>query len=203
MIDVRRLTKRFGERFTKLDAAAVQALVTARVEGAVTNGRMQELTGGHPTDITGVLQGLVRDGFLEQQNQRRWASYRMAGDSPRSSPQPATDSPQSLPDSPQIAPDSPQSAPTLPVHLQPLLPIAEPARSRRRLPAERMRAVIEALCVGRWLSATEIAALVSRDAEKLQSRFLTAMVREGHLELRHPAVPNRPDQAYRTIAPSP
>jgi predicted HTH transcriptional regulator len=76
-----------GERFTKLDATGVQAVVTARVEGAVTNGRMQEITGEHPKDITGVLQGLVRDGFLEQQNQRRWASYRLVGDSPQSSPQ--------------------------------------------------------------------------------------------------------------------
>jgi hypothetical protein len=61
-----------------------------------------------------------------------------------------------------------------------------------------MRTVIERLCREQWLSASEIAALVARDAEKLQSRFLTAMVREGRLELRYPAVPNRPDQAYRT-----
>jgi hypothetical protein len=61
-----------------------------------------------------------------------------------------------------------------------------------------MRTVIERLCREQWLSASEIAALVARDAEKLQSRLLTAMVREGRLELRNPAVPNRPDQAYRT-----
>jgi ATP-dependent DNA helicase RecG len=68
------LRERFGERFAKLDATAVQAVVTASVEGAVTNGRMQEITGAHPKDITMVLQALVREGFLEQQNQRRWAS---------------------------------------------------------------------------------------------------------------------------------
>ena len=81
--------------------------------------------------------------------------------------------------------------------------MADPARRIKRLPAEQMRAVIERLCQGRWLAASEIAQLVSRDAEKLQSRFLTAMVREGRLELRHPDVPNRPDQAYRTKPPSP
>lgn len=37
-------------------------------------------------------------------------------------------------------------------------------------------------------------------AEKLQSRFLTAMVREGALELHYPDVRNRPDQAYRTVS---
>ena len=65
-----------------------------------------------------------------------------------------------------------------------------------------MRAVIERLCQGRWLAASEIAALVSRDAEKLQSRFLTALVREGRLQLRYPDVPNRPDQAYRATKPA-
>ncbi len=49
------------------------------VEGSVTNSRMQEITGEHSKDITGVLQNLVRDGLLMQQNLRRWASYRVAG----------------------------------------------------------------------------------------------------------------------------
>lgn len=196
------LRQRFGDRFAALDATAVQAVVTARVEGAVTNGRMQEITGEHPKDITSVLQSLVRDGFLEQQNQRRWASYRVVGDSPQNSPQSPVDSPQTPDDSPQTPANSPQSAGGLPPELQALLPFAEAARSRRRLPADEMRAVIERLCRDRWLTAAEIAVLVSRDAEKLQSRFLTEMVRSGHLRLRHPDVPNRPDQAYRANTPA-
>jgi ATP-dependent DNA helicase RecG len=196
------LRERFGERFAKLDATAVQAVVTATVEGAVTNGRMQEITGAHPKDITMFLQSLVREGFLEQQNQRRWASYRLAGDSPPSSPQSPADSPQLPPDSPQSGDDSRQSEAAVPGGLQELLPLADPARRSKRLPAEQMRAVIERLCQARWLAASEIAQLVSRDAEKLQSRFLTAMVREGRLQLRYPDVPNRPDQAYRTTMPA-
>ncbi len=201
----RELHDRFGERFARLDETSVQAVVTARLEGAVTNGRLQEITGAHPKDITGVLQALVRDGFLEQQNQRRWASYRVVGDFPQSAPQTGLDSPQTGPDSPQTAPDSPQtesdsprSGVEVPDYLKPLLPLAEPARARKRLPAEEMRAIIERICRDRWISAAELALLVGRDAEKLQSRFLTAMVREGRLELRFPAVPNRPDQAYHT-----
>lgn len=196
------LRERFGERFASLDATAVQAVVTATVEGAVTNGRMQEITGAHPKDIRVVLQSLVREGFLEQQNQRRWASYRLAGDSPPSSPQSPADSPQLPADSPQSDGDSRQSGAAVPGGLQELLPLADPARRSKRLPAEQMRAVIERLCQGRWLAASEIALLVSRDAEKLQSRFLTAMVREGRLRLRYPDVPNRPDQAYRATMPA-
>jgi ATP-dependent DNA helicase RecG len=65
-----------------------------------------------------------------------------------------------------------------------------------------MRAVVLALCAGRWLSAAEMALLLDRDAGKLQSRFLAGMVREGLLELRYPEVRNRPDQAYRSSRPA-
>jgi ATP-dependent DNA helicase RecG len=58
--------------------------------------------------------------------------------------------------------------------------------------------VIAALCSDRWVTAKELGALMNRDPENLQQRFLTEMVKEGVLELRYPEVRNRPDQAYRT-----
>lgn len=185
------LRDQFGERFAKLDATAVQAVVTARVEGTVTNGRMQEITGEHPKDITDVLQTLVREGFLEQQNQRRWASYRLAGDSPQSSPQ-------SMSDSPHFREGFPQSRADSPPFPAELLAAAELARAKARLPAAEVRRVIATLCSGRWLTAKELGSLMNRDPENLQERFLTAMVKEGILELRYPEVRNRPDQAYRS-----
>ncbi len=182
------LRVRFGDRFAKLDKTAVQAVVTAQVEGSVTNSRMQEITGEHSKDITGVLQSLVRDGLLTQQNQRRWASYRVAEDSPQS----GEDSPQSPPDSPHLTANSP--------HLPPeLLSLAEPARLKGKLPAAEMQALVLRLCDDRWLTSKDLAALLNRDAENLQGRILGGMVKNGLLELRFPDVPNRPDQAYRTV----
>jgi ATP-dependent DNA helicase RecG len=186
----------------------VQAVVTARVEGGVTNGRMQELTGEHPKDITDMLRVLVRQGFLVQLNQRRWASYRLSGDShqlPTGSPHSTPDSPHSSAGSPHSTPDSPHSSADSP-HSTPgslqfpadLWALAEPARQRARLPSMELRELIASLCQGRWLTARELGQLLERNAENLQTRFLTAMVREGRLILRHPDVPNRPDQAYAT-----
>lgn len=83
--------------------------------------------------------------------------------------------------------------------LQALQPLAEPARKNKKLPVAQLKEVIQQLCKGRWLATLELAALVDRDAEKLQSRFLTAMVREGALELRYPDVRNRANQAYRIV----
>jgi ATP-dependent DNA helicase RecG len=87
----------------------------------------------------------------------------------------------------------------LSAEIQGLLPIAEPARKNKKLPVDQLKGIIQQLCDGRWLATSELAALVDRDADKLQSRFLTAMVREGVLELKYPDVRNRPDQAYRTV----
>ncbi|MGD9602302.1 MAG: hypothetical protein AB7O21_19530 [Gammaproteobacteria bacterium] len=192
------LRERFGERIAKLDSTAVQAVVTARVEGAVTNGRMQEITGAHPKDITDTLQALVRDGFLEQQNQRRWASYRLVGDSPQSSPQSRADSLHSADDSLHSPADSPHSGEDSPQWPPELLAIAKPARTKAKLPGNQLRQVIAELCTDRWLTAKELGALLKRDPENLQVRFLTSMVKQGQLELRYPEVRNRPDQAYRS-----
>ena len=177
-------------------------MVTAQVEGSVTKGRMQEITGEHSKDITGVLQNLVRDGLLTQQNQRRWASYRVAEDSPHSgddSPHLVDDSPQS---SPQLSGDSPHTATSSPHLIPELLSLAAPARLKAKLPAAEMQALVLRLCDARWVTSKDLAALLSRDAENLQGRILTGLVRKGLLELRFPDVPNRPDQAYRTALKS-
>jgi hypothetical protein len=42
----------------------------------------------------------------------------------------------------------------------------------------------------------DLAALLNRDAENLQTRILGGMVKRGQLVLRFPDVPNRPYQAY-------
>lgn len=173
----RALRLRFGDRFAALDKTAVQVVVTDQIEGSVSNARMQEITGEHSKDITGVLQTLVRDDLLTQQNQRRWASYRVAEDSPQLD---------------RLVALSPE--------IQGLLPVAEPARKNKKLPVDQLKDIIQRLCEERWLATSDLAALVDRDADNLQSRFLTAMVREGVLELKYPDVRNRPDQGYRTAA---
>lgn len=189
------LRVRFGDRFAKLDKTAVQAVVTAQVEGSVTNGRMQEITGEHSKDITNVLQTLVRDGLLTQQNQRRWASYRVAEDSPQS----GDNSPHLAGSSPQLAEDSPHTVTSSPHLIPELLSLAEPARVKTKLPAVEMQALVLRLCNVRWLTSKDLATLLNRDAENLQGRILARLVKKGLLALRFPDVPNRPDQAYRTV----
>lgn len=49
------LRQRFGPAFRKLKVDEVQALVTADLEGEVSNQRLQVMSLSHPVDITKVL----------------------------------------------------------------------------------------------------------------------------------------------------
>ena len=216
------LRQRFGAAYGVLDALSVQALVTAAVEGSVSNGRLQEIAGKHPTDITAVLQNLVRLEMLVRQKQRRWASYSLPGDSPQSGTGSAADSAPSNANSPHYDTDYPLSAPgkagnsplsslgsplseaakqTIPnelAHLPTSLwRLALPARQRQRLKRPVLEGLILQLCTQHWLSSRDLGGLLARQPDKLQTRVLTAMVNNGRLVMRHPSVANRPDQAYR------
>jgi hypothetical protein len=52
-------------------------LVTAHVEGDVSNRRLQEICEEHPANLSRLLRGLVAGGFLLQDGQKRWTSYRL------------------------------------------------------------------------------------------------------------------------------
>jgi ATP-dependent DNA helicase RecG len=211
------LQARFGERFNALDELGVQALVTAHLESGVSNSRMQEVTDKHPTDITRVLQKLAQDGLLVQAGAKRGTNYRLplvvndaAGDLPSSpldqsllhlsanSPHVRANSPHLNGNSPHVRANSPHLPETSPVTDAALLEIARPARESKKLPKEQLSGIIVELCRARWLTTSQLAQLLDRDAENLQGRFLTSLVREGALELKYPDVRNRPDQAYRT-----
>ncbi len=74
-----RLKNQFGPKLNRLDRLEVQALVTADLEGTVSNRRLQQVCDEHPADLTKLLHNLVARGFLHQDGQKRRASYRLAG----------------------------------------------------------------------------------------------------------------------------
>jgi ATP-dependent DNA helicase RecG len=213
---LRRLRSRFGEAVDALEPDEVQALVTAELEGVVSNSRMQQGSTQHPADLTKLLQGLVAKGLLRQEGQKRGAAYRLGEGAPgegqqltlvgvdsphklRDSQQSGGDSQQSTGDSQQSGGDSQQSLDELPRdEPERLRGIASPSAPGSHLPhAETQRIILE-LCTGRYLTTPILAKLMNRHPEGLRNRFLTPMVRAGLLQYRSQGEPNRPDQAYTT-----
>ncbi|QQZ29820.1 transcriptional regulator [Thiothrix subterranea] len=187
------LALQFGETFRQLNQEEVQTLVITAQEEQISNQRLQEMLPLHRVDITQMLRGLVQKGMLIVSGTGRGTRYR-------------------LPPNEQISNDNDTSSPvnettpvtneTTPVLNETTLPtilsaIAEPARQNKRLSASDMRNIILQLCAYGFLPMHQLADLLKRDARNLRNRYVSQMVSEGLLELRHPENLNHHDQAYR------
>jgi ATP-dependent DNA helicase RecG len=188
------LEGRFGAAYRALGRTEVMALVTAQVEDAVTNTRLQDLLEDHPDDIGRTLQGLVAKGFLTASGRGRWTRYRLpsrGGDSPHV----PEDSPHLAGDSPHLAAKGGESDP----EWGQLVAIATPMAAKGAARAPELRAVILQLCAGRYLTLDQLARLLDRAPKGLRDRHLAELTRAGSLALKYPHARNRPDQAYIAV----
>lgn len=198
-----RLTELFGPKFSRFTKLEVQALVTADLEKTVDNARLRQITGGHATDMTKLLQTLVAKGAISQEGQGRWTRYRLPASS-NSLPS-KVDSLHKTHHSLHKAADSLHKTDHSllkadhSLHNDELMAIAAPALHQQRLAPKEMEKILLDLCKGRWLTRNEIAALVHRNSESLRQRYLNPMVEHSLLRLRYPEKPNRTDQAYTAI----
>ena len=187
------LERRFGEQFKVLGPDEVQALVTASLEGEVTNLRLQETLTLHRVDITRMLRGLVKSGLLDQEGTGRGTRYTLTGNgavgdenTPHKPPSPPINTPLS-----DVVGDDE------------LLAIAAPVRGAKRTSPELMQKTLLALCTERFLTIQQLADLVGRETEKLRDRHVSPLVEAGRLEMRFPAMPRHREQAYRAVPPAP
>ena len=205
---LRRLRAAIGENLPGLNGREVQALVTADLEGSVSNQRLQQFSTDHATDITRLLQELVAKGHLVKDGYGRWASYRLAEKLAKSAPD-AEGTGESIPESSQHNAESSQRNEASSQHNAEgsqhndpvladaeLLAIAAPARGKARLPPSQMKELIRQLCERRSLTVAQIAGLLNRHPEGIRNRFLSEMVRERSLLTTHPD-PTHPEQSYR------
>jgi ATP-dependent DNA helicase RecG len=73
------LRRAFGGKFDSLGRNERLTIATAASERVVTHARVREMTALHSFDVTRLLQGLVREGFLESHNPGRGAVYCLPG----------------------------------------------------------------------------------------------------------------------------
>jgi ATP-dependent DNA helicase RecG len=188
------LRAKIGEQLGQLSGREVQALVTAEVEGSVSNLRLQQFSSDHTSDITRMLQDLVAKGLLVKDGYGRWASYRLS-DRLAGTPDTAADDSVHKPTTPDISGQGPD---TIPEKDPNLLAVAEAARKQERLDPADMRRMIRLLCQDRPLTFRQLATLLNREPNGLQRWHLRPMAQEGQLLLLYPDTPNHPRQAYRT-----
>lgn len=132
-----RLRNILGGELDQLPADAVQALVTANIEGSVSNPRLKQFLEGHASDITKLLQDLVSRDLLIKEGYGRWATYRLS-DRFSASGQSA----QGTPDTEGRTPDTDPE----------LLKLGQRARENKNLPAAELREVIQSVCLKQFLT---------------------------------------------------
>jgi ATP-dependent DNA helicase RecG len=77
---IRALRAVFGSRFDGLNEIEKMAIVTAQVEGFVSNRRLQQVCRDHPHDITKMFRRLVDLRFLVPDGTGRATTYRVSGE---------------------------------------------------------------------------------------------------------------------------
>ena len=165
------LRRQFGGAFEGLSEPAAQAVVTACVEGAVTNARLCEITEIHPADATRLFQKLVGDGILASEGYGRGMIYR-----PVEAELQLSGLDRSQGDLARSLQDHRASS------LQPQLDDVE-------------RQILSAT-MNKWCTSKELAHILDRSSTDLRARYLGRMVNLGLLRLRYPDKPTHPHQAY-------
>ena len=149
---------------------------------------MRQISSEHSTDLTKLLQGLVSQGFLQQDGRGRGTTYRLPGLVSGNSSHKGGDSSHSGDSSHKPPIDSSHRLEEIPAEEHTRLKvIAAPAFAGMRLAPEQTRQIILALCRGRFLTANDLGELMNRSPQNLRNRFLTPLVEEGLLIRKYPA----------------
>lgn len=190
------LSERFGTAFNRLEENERMALVTAAIEGYVTNGRLQQICRKHPRDITTLLKNLVDSKFLTPDGQGRATTYRLFGTQPLDLAEAF-----GLLDNAQkqnLSPEDIRSKDPSQRTEKELLKIAEAIRKTKRVQPEEVRRTILELCRGKFLTLNKLAQLLDRSSGDLRQRFVKKLVESEQLLYQFPNQPNHEKQAYRT-----
>lgn len=197
------LQDRFGKPFLQLSKPEIQALITAHLEGEVSNTRLQQLIVNHRADITQILLGLCQKGMLVSDNRRRWARYRL-GSHKENSPHSKGEVPSLAAEVPSLGAEVPSLAAEVPslegnFDQSNLVEIALPVSSKQRVTRRVMNRVILELCADKFLNAEQLASLLNRKVTNLQERYIAPLVIKGELLMKYPEAPNHPNQAYISL----
>ena len=178
---VARLQQLFGHDYATLTPIEVQTLVTADLEGEVSNSRLQLVRAEHPVELTKMLQGLTAKGFLEKIGEKRGSRYRI----PTWASHFVDGASHFAPVASHFAPGASHLAPETSLETNPaLLEIARPARDKKKLVPELTKKLLRRLCSSTYLTADQLGLLLDRRKDKLQQNYLANMVAEGQLQLR-------------------
>ncbi|MBD1890518.1 RNA-binding domain-containing protein [Coleofasciculus sp. FACHB-SPT9] len=193
----RELKEIVGDNYCNLTELDRIVLVLAHCSGEINNMGVQRYRHEHPREIGECLKRLVNKGWLEQFGRGRGTHYTLPsqGQSDLLSLFPSSEHYE--PSSEHYEPSSEHYEPSS-EHYKRLQEIAAPIREKGRVNKSLVEKVILQLCSEHYLSLRTLADLLDREPDSIRNHYVNPLLSQDLLELKYPAHPNHPHQAYRT-----
>lgn len=194
------LTKLFGTEIRQMYGDGLVALATAEIEGSITNTRLQRFMSAHSSEISKLLINLCTMGYLVSSGKGRGTIYHLNSDFNASNSLFATNlhgvEPNVASSEPNVASSESNvaSSGSNIASSEPNVASFEP----KRMPYDKMCALILNSCKDRFLSLEEIAIEVNRNTNYLKNNLIPKLVLSGVLERLYPDIKTHPNQKYRT-----
>lgn len=180
-------------RAFKLSDADINALIFARMVGAITNLDYRQISGTHPLAASKALGRLRDRGLLTMKGSGAETYYQLVTQSP------------------ELEPIDPNTSTSLANKRLDALPAGfenlsenikqKIANSKERLAKKEIEEIILELCSLECLQLIQLGKILDKDPQYLRIFFLSKMIKMGKLAYLFPDNPTHPQQAYKTIGP--
>ena len=184
------------KQFDSLTDTEAEVLILAKKMGQITNKDIRENVGLDTLQASSILRKFCKNNYLLQHGKSSNSYYLLNSC--------YTDNCDSLAGNDQSLagastglnePSYPNNEVEISDNTH-LISIATPARLKKRLPNDELRAIILQLCQHDFLSLIKVSDLIARTTQTTQNH-LTALVKEAKLAKKYPQ-DTHPSQAYRT-----
>ncbi len=186
----------FGEEIRHLYGNALIALTTAQIEGSITNTRLQQLIGDHPSEISKLLKELCTSDYLVPSGKGRGTNYQLNTQyaaTNRENGSVAIGVQASLFESAVNKEDTSYAKEdTSRAKEDTSLP-----REQRRMKPEDLNKLVVQYCQDEFKSVEEIGKFSGKKLKYLKDKIMPRLIEQGLVERLYPGTLNHPNQKYK------
>lgn len=184
----------FGDGIRNLYGNSLIALTTAQIEGSITNTRLQQLIGAHPSEIFKLLKDLCGVGYLFPSGKGRGTVYQLNTQYIPAVHQKSLFESGDFPiftitkEDTSIAKEDTSSAKE------------DTSAVQKRLKPDLLNARIIEYCQTEFRSAEEIGKYLGKKPKYLKDKIIPRLIEQQLIERLYPNTLNHPQQKYKTKA---
>lgn len=166
-----------------------------RIEGSISNHRLQYALNMHSTDITNLLKKLCDDEYLISDNNGRWTIYKLNEkvDTYKHKVDTLKEYPDNLPFINTKVDTSKNKVDTSKNKVDTSI-----QNHKARLSKDELENLIMQVCKDDYLKMETVATRITKSVDYLKNKIFPDMIKSGKLVKSFPYTHNHPEQAYKT-----